>query len=97
MSRQVEVDPRTLLLNPQRPYYDPPRLHRQIAQFGTSIVGMPPIWVREDPDGRLMIMDGTTRAYRAAKFAPGTLVTVEIGSTSKRPFQAGKTIGDLIP
>ena len=97
MPRYVKVDPKTLLLNPQRPYPDPPRLHWQIAQFGTSTSGMPPILVREDPTGRLMIMNGTTRAYRAAKFAPGMLVEVEIGSTSRRPFPVGNVIGDLIP
>jgi hypothetical protein len=97
MPRFVDVDPRTLLLNTQRPYPDPVRLHRQIALYGTSAATMPPILVRADPLGRLMLMNGTTRAYRIAKLAPGTLVTVEIGFTARRPFPPGKTIADLIP
>ena len=71
MSSRRDVNPRTLYVNSQRPYADPGKLQRQIATFGRSVVGMPPIWVEEDPDGRLRIQDGMTRATRAAKLVPG--------------------------
>jgi hypothetical protein len=42
----LDVDPRELHLPaPRSGGADPAKLHRQIAQFGKSIVGMPPIWV----------------------------------------------------
>ena len=53
---------------------DPWKLHRQIAKFGSSKDGMPPIFVYEDPNGVLEISDGVTRATRIAKLAPGALI-----------------------
>ena len=54
------------------------KLHRQIARFGASSAGMPPIVVYEATDGVLVIYNGVTRATRIAKLAPGTLVHVEV-------------------
>lgn len=52
------------------------KLHRQIRRYGSSQVGMPPIFVYEDPDGVLEIFDGVTRATRIAKLAPTDPVPV---------------------
>jgi hypothetical protein len=46
---------------------DPWKLHQQTRQFGSSTTGMPPIFVYEDPDGLLEIIDGVTPAIRIAK------------------------------
>lgn len=78
MSQAIrEVDPNELRLPPSRAYdADPWKLHQQIGQFGTSKDAMPPIFVYEDPDGILEIVDGVTRATRIAKLAPGATVPV---------------------
>jgi len=55
---------------------DPWKLHQQTRYYGTSAVGMPPLFVYEDPDGVLVILDGVTRATRLAKLAPGVTVPV---------------------
>jgi hypothetical protein len=57
---------------------DPWKLHQQIRQFGSSTAGMPPIFVYEDPDGLLEIIDGVTRSTRIAKLDPLQLVPVVI-------------------
>lgn len=72
-----EVDPAELRLPPSRSSgADPWKLHRQIRQFGSSRVEMPPIFVYEDPDGLFEISDGVTRATRIAKLAPGERVPI---------------------
>ena len=59
----LDVDPRTLFLPTQRlSVADPWKLQHQIAQYGSATLGMPAIWVEVDPDGRLEIVDGVTRA-----------------------------------
>jgi hypothetical protein len=74
-----EVDPSDLRLPPSRSSgADPWKLHRQIARFGASRDGMPPILVYEDSDGVLEIFDGVTRATRIAKLAPGDTVPVMV-------------------
>jgi hypothetical protein len=72
-------------------------LQRQIALFGSSVVGMPPPWVYEGSDGALVLYNGVTRATRIAKLAPGTLIRVEVIGTLPRAFGADPKIGDLIP
>ena len=72
-----EVDPKDLRLPPSRiSGADPWKLHQEIRLYGSSKVGMPPIFVYEDPDGILEISDGVTRAARIAKLAPGMTVPV---------------------
>ncbi len=80
MSQAIrEVDPSELRLPPSRSSgADPWKLHRQIARFGSSKDGMPPIFAYEDPDGVLEISDGVTRATRIAKLAPGETVPVVV-------------------
>ena len=98
MQRYLSVDPRKLLLPTQRlSGADPWKLQRQIAQFGATIIGMPPIWVEEDPDGRLRIINGTTRAVRVAKMLPGNPVIVEVISKTKKTFRSTITVSEVIP
>ena len=56
-----DVDPAELRLPPSRfSGADPYKLQRQIARFGASTVGMPPVWVYEGSDGVLEIRDAPT-------------------------------------
>ena len=97
MPRFLSVDPRTLFLPTQRlSGADPWKLQRQIAQYGSSIVGLPPIWVEEDPGGRLRIVNGTTRAVRVAKLLPGCPVIVEVIAQLKKPIRTTATVADAI-
>ncbi len=93
----LDVDPRELRVPPSRSGADPWKLQRQIAQFGASTIGMPPIWVCEAADGVLVIYNGVTRATRVAKLAPGTLVRVEVIDKLRRPHGNDPKIGDLLP
>ncbi|HYV36797.1 MAG TPA: hypothetical protein VE988_13905 [Gemmataceae bacterium] len=72
-------------------------MHRQIALFGKSTAGMPPIWVYEGSDGVLVITNGVTRATRIAKLVPGVLVPVEVIGVKRRAFGHLPKIGDLLP
>lgn len=68
-----DVDPRELRVPSSRSSgADPFKLQRQIAQFGASAVGMPPLWVYESSDGFLVAYNGVTRATRIAKLPPGS-------------------------
>jgi hypothetical protein len=92
------VDPRELRVLPSS--YggaDPWKLHRQIARFGSSATGIPPLLVAEAADGVFVVYDGVTRATRIAKFVPGTLVPVEVIARLKGRFAADPKIGDLLP
>jgi hypothetical protein len=75
----LQVDPATLHLpGGRRDGVYPMKLHRQMARYGTSVAGMPPLEVIRGIDGGLVINDGVTRATRVAKYLPGTPVTVEV-------------------
>src|SRR5688572_15412644 len=98
MPRFLDVDPRTLHLPPSLwPGAVPHKFTRQLSQFGTSTTGMPAIEVHEDPDGRLMIMNGVTRATRVAKFRPGVLVRVEVIGAEPRSVASYPTVADRLP
>src|SRR5438132_5585615 len=93
-----DVDPRELRVPTSRPSgADPAKLQRQTSLFAASTDGMPPIWVTEGSDGALVINDGVTRATRAAKLAPGRLVTVEIIARVRRPVGRLPRIRDFLP
>lgn len=93
-----DVDPRELRPPPSRRNgADPIKFQRQIARFGTSATGMPPLIVYEASDGVLVIYNGVTRATRIAKLAPGTLVRVEVIGRLRRAFGPDPKIGDLLP
>lgn len=92
------VDPRELRPPPsRRSIADPIKLQRQMARFGASSVGMPPLVVYEASDGVLVIYNGVTRATRIAKLAPGTLVQVEVIGRLRRAYALDPKIGDLLP
>jgi hypothetical protein len=92
-----DVDPRELRVPGSRQGADPVKLQRQIARFGASSVGMPPVVVYEGTDGVLVVYNGVTRATRIAKLAPGTLVRVEVIGRLRRAFGPDPKIGDLLP
>jgi hypothetical protein len=93
-----DVDPRELRVPRQRLWgADPAKLQRQIAMFGRSTAGMPPLWVFEAADGVLVVYNGVTRATRAAKLAPGTTVRVEVIGRLRQPHANSPRIGDLLP
>jgi len=70
-----DVNPRELRLpSSRRSGADSAKLQRQISLFGSSLDGMPTIWVREGSDGFLLILDGVTRATRSARLQPGCLL-----------------------
>lgn len=93
------VDPRTLRLPPGRVSgADPYKLQLQIARFGASIRGMPPVDVTRVANGELMINNGVTRATRVAKLLPGTWISVIVtDNRPKRDVSRFPTIGDLVP
>ena len=79
MPEFLDVDPGDLYLPPSRPNgADPGKLFRQIARYGSSLDGMPPLQVVRGIEGHLRINDGVTRATRAAKLRPGVLVPAEV-------------------
>src|SRR5947209_5817618 len=92
-----DVDPRELRPPRSRPHADPFKLAQQIARFGKSAVGMPPLIVYEGTDGVLVIYNGVTRATRIAKLAPGTLVRVEVIGRLQRAYGPDPKIGDTLP
>jgi hypothetical protein len=75
---------------------DPVKLHRQMARYGMSIAGMPPLEVSRGADGGLVINDGVTRATRVAKYLPGTLVTVEVIGTLPVPVGGLPTVKERL-
>jgi hypothetical protein len=92
------VDPRELRVpNSRRGGADPVKLQRQIARFGASSAGMPPLIVYEGTDGFLVIYNGVTRATRIAKLSPGTLVRVEVIGRLRMAYGPEPKIGDLLP
>ena len=94
----LDVDPRTLHLpNARRSGADPTKLHRQIARFGTSIAGMPPLLVSRGSDGELVINDGVTRATRVAKLLPRVAIRVEVIDDLPIPVGSYPSVGDLLP
>jgi hypothetical protein len=95
----LDVDPRTLHLPPSRSSgADPFKLMRQFSIHGLSTTGMPPPWVHRDGNGRLLLMDGVTRATRVAKYLPSHLIRVEVtGDYPTEDYSSYPTVEDTIP
>lgn len=94
----LDVDPRILRVpGSKRSGSDPWKLHRQIAQFGGSTQGMPPLEVSRRTNGELVINNGATRATRIARLSPGTTVRVEVIDDLPIPVGSFPSIGDLVP
>lgn len=92
-----DVDPAELRLPASRSSgADPAKLQRQIARYGTSTSGMPPLQAYEGSDGVLELYDGVTRATRVAKLLPGTAVRVEVIGKLKRPKANHRRVGDAL-
>jgi hypothetical protein len=92
-----DVDPAKLRLPSSRSGgAEPYKLQRQIAQFGKSTSGMPPLLAYEGSDGVLQLIDGVTRATRVAKLLPGTTVRVEVIGKLRRPKTRNRRIGDAL-
>jgi len=92
-----DVRPGDLRLPPSRAGgADPWKLHEQIRQFGSSTTGMPPVFVYEDPDGLLEIIDGVTRATRIAKLDPQQLVPVVIIGHYRRSRATSAAVKDRL-
>jgi hypothetical protein len=93
----LQVDPSSLHLpGARRDGADPIKLQRQLSKHGISLQGMPPLEVKRGTDGQLVIFDGVTRATRAAKFAPGTFVTVEVTGNLNGPVGGLPTVGEKL-
>jgi hypothetical protein len=93
----IRIDPRKLGLPPSRASgADPAKLQREIATFGRETSGMPPIWVYRASDGALSF-DGVTRASRAAKLRPGSLVSAEVIGDLPGPGRRLPTVGERLP
>lgn len=76
MSEFIDVDPGDLHLPPSRAQgAEPMKLARQIAKYGSSLDGMPPLQLVRGAGGHLRINDGVTRA---AKLCKGILVRAEV-------------------
>jgi hypothetical protein len=94
----LDIDPRSLHLPTSRlSGADPLKLHHQIARYGSSTHGMPPVEAYRGTDGELMIFDGVTRATRIAKLLRGQLVRVEVIEDIPTPVGHLPTIGDQVP
>ena len=92
-----DVDPADLRLPWARSSgADPLKLQRQIAKYGKSAAGMPPLLAYEGSDGVLELVDGATRATRVAKLLPGTKVRVEVLGKLGRPKSQNRRVGDTI-
>ena len=57
---------------------------------------MPPPEVKRGSDGELVIYDGVTRATRAAKYLPGTPITVEVTGKLSCPVGGLPTVGEKL-
>ena len=100
MSARVffDVDPATLRLPQERLHgADPAKLQRQIARHGKSLSGMPPVLVYQGSDGELILSDGVTRATRAAKLCPGSVIPAEL--LGSLPYAVGHlpTVQEKLP
>ena len=94
----LDVDPRTLHLPSTRPTgADSFKLQRQVAQYGSSTQGMPPLLVYRGRDGEFIIFDGVTRATRVATLQPGELVRVEVIGALAVPCAHLPTVGEQLP
>jgi hypothetical protein len=93
----LEVDPATLHLPGSRcDGADLTKLLRQFSRFGVSTTGMPPIQVSRGTDGELVINDGVTWATRIARYATGTLVTVEVIDDIPAAIASLPTVGEKL-
>jgi hypothetical protein len=70
-------------------------MHRA-RQFAARADDMPSIFVYEDPNGIMGIIDGVTRATRIAKLAPGERVPVTMIGNFRRSRSASPRVRDRL-
>ncbi len=93
-----DVNPATLRLPVERiDGADPAKLQRQIARHGKSLVGIPPVLVYRGSDGELVLSGGVTRATRAAKLRPGSLIPAELLGNLPHPVGHLPTVKEKLP
>lgn len=93
-----DVDSAALRLSNERiDGADPAKLQRQIAKHGRSWAGMPPVLVYRGSDGELMLSDGVTRATRAAKLCPGSVIPTELLGSMAHPVGHLPTVKEKLP
>ena|ERR1043166_5009778 len=93
-----DVDPAKLRLPNERiDGADPAKLQRQIARHGNALTGMPPVLVYQGSDDELMLSDGVTRATRAAKLCPGSLIPAELLGSLPHPVGHLPTVQEKLP
>ena len=76
---------------------DPAKLQRQIARFGRSLVGMPPVLVYRGVDDELILSDGVTRSTRAVLLCPGALIPAELLGVLPHSFAHVPTVLEKRP
>lgn len=95
---QIEVDPRNLRLSSARfEGADPLKLHRQLAEYGREIEGMPPIEVDRTSEGEYLIRDGVTQATRAAMVCPGARIAAIVRGQVPRHSQWYRRLEETLP
>ena len=93
-----DVDPASLHLpNGRIDGADPAKLQRQIAKHGRSLAGMPPVLVYRGLNGELILSDGVTRATRAAKLCPGSVIPAELLGTLRHQVGLLPTVKEKLP
>ena len=100
MREFISVDPAGWHLPPglRSSGADPVKLARQMAKYGNSLDGMPPLELIRGRDGHLRINDGVTRATRAAKLRPRELIPAEVIATvANLDVTRTPRVGDLLP
>ena len=91
------VDPNELRLPPSRiEGADVFKLFRQIGLYGRSTDTMPPLFVFEDPDGLLEIMDGVTRATRIARLVLDGKVPVIVTGRYRKSRASSPSVKDRL-
>ena len=58
---------------------------------------MPPVLVYRGSDGELVLSDGVTRATRAAKLCPGSMIPAELLGTLPHPVGHQPTVREKLP
>ena len=99
MATNLFVDPLQLRLPSGRQFgADPAKLQRQISRFGASIDSLPPLLVTRGKNDELLLIDGVTRATRAAKLRSGSLVpVVVIDEILNWDLSRFPTVGERLP
>ena len=95
----IQVDPAELHVPPGRLQgAEPGKLARQLAQFGNTVVGMPPLELVRGKGGHYRINDGVTRATRIAKLLPGqTVPAIVIHDLPKLDVTRCPKIKEVLP